>query len=119
MPKTISINRIWLMLAGTMLVAACQGETQTLNNEQGSAMSAAVRRGQFELGCPSATGSVLSSNVLQPLAWGGLEHAEYTIGVQGCGKRATYVSICPIAAFGSNNCFAGAGLNNASIGQRL
>ena len=30
--------------------------------------------------------------MLQPVLWGGIEHAEYTIGVQGCGRRATYVS---------------------------
>jgi hypothetical protein len=119
MPMTATMNRVWLVLAGTIFVTACQTEKQTLGNEQGTAMSAAVRRGQFELSCPTATGTVLSSNVLQPVLWGGIEHAEYTIGVQGCGRRATYVSICPIAAFGTNNCFAGAGLSNASVGQRL
>lgn len=118
MPMTASIFRVWLVLAGTIFVAACQTESQTLGNEQGSAMNAAVRRGQFELGCPTAAGTVLSSNVLQPVLWGGTERAEYTIGVQGCGKRATYISICPIASFGTNNCFATAGLNNPNIGQR-
>ena len=117
MPMTVSVNRVWLVLAGTIFIAGCQTESQTLGNEQGTAMNAAVRRGQFELGCPTATGTVISSNVLQPVLWGGVEHAEYTIGVQGCGKRATYVSVCPVAAFGSTNCFAAAG-NNSLIGQR-
>ena len=66
-------------------------------------MTAALRRGQFELGCPTASGTILSRNVLQPVLWGGVERAEYTIGVQGCGKRATYISVCPVASFGSNN----------------
>jgi hypothetical protein len=113
------MNRVWLVLAGTIFVTACQTEKQTLGDEQGTAMSAAVRRGQFELSCPTATGTVLSSNVLQPVLWNGVERAEYTIGVQGCGRRATYISICPIASFGTNNCFATAGLNNPNIGQRL
>jgi hypothetical protein len=119
MPTTKSMTRVWLALAGTIVLAACQSENQVLGNEQGAAMDAAVRRGQFEMGCPTAAGTVISSNVLQPALWGGIERAEYTIGVQGCGKRATYVSVCPIASFGSNNCFAAAGLTNATIGQRL
>jgi len=47
----------------------------------------------------------LSSNVLQPVLWGGQERAEYTVGVSGCGKRATYVVVC---ALGSPSCFAAA-----------
>ena len=118
MPMTAFTKRVCLVLAGTIFVAACQTESQTLGNDQGAAISAAVRRGQFELGCSTATGTVLSSNVLQPVMWGGIERAEYTIGVQGCGKRATYVSVCPIASFGSNNCFAAAGLNNPNISRQ-
>src|SRR6185312_10179314 len=117
MQTTVATKRVWLVLAGTIFVTACQTENQMLGNEQGAAMNAAVHRGQFEIGCPTATGTVLSSNVLQPALWGGVERAEYTIGVQGCGKRATYVSVCPIASFGSNNCFAVAGRNNPNIGQ--
>ena len=118
MPMTVSMNRLWLVLAVTICVAACQTENQMLSNEQGTAMNAAVRRGQFEMGCPAAAGTVISSNVLQPALWGGIERAEYTIGVQGCGKRATYVSVCPIASFGSNNCFAAAGLSNPNMSLR-
>ena len=33
----------------------------------------------------------------------GIEREEYTIGVQGCGQRRTYVVICPQ---GGDNCFA-------------
>jgi len=74
-----------------------------LADEQGAAMQAALRRGQFEMACPSATGTVLSQNLLQPVLYGGLEHAEDTIGVAGCGKRAVYISVCQI---GSVACFA-------------
>ena len=72
----------------------CQSATQTLANEQSVAMQAAVGRGQFELSCSTATGTVLSSNLLQPALYGGFEHAEYTIGVAGCGRRAVYISVC-------------------------
>jgi hypothetical protein len=41
------------------------------------------------MNCPQATGTVLSSNLLQPLVWNGLERAEYTVGVEGCGQRRT------------------------------
>jgi hypothetical protein len=74
-----------------------------LANEQTVAMQAAVRRGQFGLGCPSASGTVLSQNLLQPALYNGRKRAEYTIGVAGCGKRAVYISVCQI---GSVACFA-------------
>jgi hypothetical protein len=95
------------------LLTACQSQTQTLADEQTVAMQAAVRRGQFELACPGATGSVLSSNLLQPVLFNGIERAEYTIGVAGCGKRAVYVSVCQI---GSVACFAAgtSGINAAT-----
>jgi hypothetical protein len=34
--------------------------------------------------------------------------AEYTIGVEGCGQKATYVVVCPL---GSPGCVAVAGRN--------
>jgi hypothetical protein len=71
----------------------------------------AVRRGQFELNCPAATGQVISRETLQPVVqtfrYSGPERAEYTAGVEGCGERATYVVICPDNGGGGG--FAGAG----------
>ena len=64
------------------------------------------------MACPQATGAVLSSNVLQPAMWGGMERAEYTVGVQGCDKRATYVVVCQV---GSVSCFAISGARNSVI----
>ena len=70
-----------------------------------------LTRGQFELNCPAATGQVISRETLQPLvqtfAFTGPQRAEYTVGVTGCGQRATYIVICPDNNSGS--CFAGAG----------
>jgi hypothetical protein len=88
-----------LMLALT----GCQSATQALADEQSVAMQAAVRRGQFELSCPTATGTVLSRNLLQPVLYGGFEQPEYTIGVAGCGRRAVHISVCQV---GSVACFA-------------
>lgn len=67
--------------------------------------------GQFELDCTAATGQVISRETLQPVVqtfrYSGPDRAEFTVGVVGCGERATYVVICPDN--GSGSCFAGAG----------
>ena len=45
---------------------------------------------------------------LQPVSFRfGVERAGYTLGVSGCGKRATYVVLCPDQP--GSTCFAGAG----------
>jgi hypothetical protein len=87
-----------------LVVAGCQSPQQTLADEQGVAVQTAANRGRFEMNCPQATGMVLSQNLLQPVMWGGMERAEYTVGVEGCGQRRTYVVICQL---GSPSCFAG------------
>jgi hypothetical protein len=99
-------------LIGTTLIAAiagagCAGQGQFLESKQGMAMQTAVSRGQFEMNCPSATGTVLSKEVVQPAfegpVVGGLQRAEFTVGVAGCGRRTTFVVICPDEGDG---CFA-------------
>jgi len=106
-------TRLWLALIPWLLIlAGCQSQGQILAGEEGVATQTAVRRGQFELGCPEATGTILSSNMLQPVLWGGEERAEYTVGVSGCGKRSVYVVVCPL---GSSGCFAGAARGNPEI----
>ena len=42
---------------------------------------------------------------IRAIAFAGPERAVYNVGVSGCGKRATYVVICP--QNGSNACFDG------------
>ena len=96
---------VLLWLVG-LAVAGCQSDAQILASEQAVAMQAAVRRGQFEMNCPQAKGSILSSNLLQPVAWAGLERAEYTVGVEGCGQRRTYIAVCQV---GGPACFAASG----------
>lgn len=90
-----------------LLVPACASQQQQLQQKEGVATQTALTRGRFDLDCPSATATVLSSDFIQPAAqgpWmGGLERAEYTIGVAGCNKRTTYIVICQE---GTDTCFA-------------
>lgn len=93
------------------LLAGCASGPPFIDTIQPEAVNMAVRRGQFELNCPSATGQMLSRETLQPLVqtfrYSGVTRAEFTVGVTGCGREATYVVICPDD--GSGNCFAGGG----------
>jgi hypothetical protein len=69
-----------------------------------------MKRARFEMNCPDATASVLSKQtIVPPMAasrFGAVEHAEFTIGVAGCGKRETMVVLCADMADG---CFAAEG----------
>jgi hypothetical protein len=98
--------RFSLLALATLAAAGCQTQTQILQDEAPTATQVAVNRGRFEMNCPQAMGSILSSNMLQPVVWGGMERAEYTVGVEGCGQRRTYIVICQL---GSVSCFAAAG----------
>lgn len=82
-------------------LVACTSTAQYMQQLQPKAIETAVNRGKFEMACPDATGVVISEDMLQPAvqgfyARGGPERAEYTIGVSGCGQRATYMVICPL-----------------------
>ncbi|HXJ80003.1 MAG TPA: hypothetical protein VMS64_15125 [Candidatus Methylomirabilis sp.] len=102
----MTVSRI-SCLAAALIIAGCASQAQFLDGRQAMAMQTAVSRGQFEMNCPSATGVILSREVIQPAiqapALGGLQRAEYTIGVSGCGKRTTFVVVCPDEGDG---CFA-------------
>jgi hypothetical protein len=103
MSKTLTI------LGAVCVVTGCATETQLLDAGQGLAIQTAVARGKFELNCPSAQGEVISREVIQPPVEGtyamSIARDEYTVGVKGCGKRTSYVVICPQ---GGNGCFAAA-----------
>lgn len=96
----------WTLLA-LRAAAGCATQTQTLDTRQGGAVQAALERGRFDLDCPAATGTVLSRDYSQPAIQGprvmGLDRVEYTVGVEGCGKRMTYVVLCQE---GTTTCFA-------------
>jgi hypothetical protein len=92
------------LFAAALAVAAlagCQSTAEIMKSKQPQALETAVNRGKFEMSCPAATGTVISEDMLQPAvqgfyARGGPERAEYTVGVEGCGQRATYMVICPL-----------------------
>jgi hypothetical protein len=90
-----------LLFAGAALatLAGCQTTDQVLATTEPMALDTALKRGRFEMGCPEATGTVLSRQAIDPVVrnprWGGPERYEYTIGIEGCGKRDTQIVICP------------------------
>jgi hypothetical protein len=105
--KDIAMKKILLAGIGLVTLAGCQSTDQILDASQPMALDTALKRGQFEMGCPTATGTVLSRQVIEPVIrgprYGGTERYEYTIGIEGCGKRETQVVICPE---GGGGCFA-------------
>jgi len=94
-------------LGWTLCAMACQTQAQFLQSKQDKALQTALTRARFEMNCPDANGQVLSSEVVQPALQGpavaGIQRAEFTIGVAGCGQRKTYVVACPE---GGEGCFA-------------
>ena len=96
-----------LAFLAVLAMTGCVSQTQLLDNNQSLAIQTALRRGQFELNCSQATPVIISREVVQPALQGpyvnGIPRAEYTIGVTGCGKRATFVVVCPE---GGDGCFA-------------
>jgi hypothetical protein len=97
-----------LTLSLVALVAGCASGPPFIDQAQPEALTMAQRRAAFELNCPAATPQLLSRETVQPISFRfGIERAEYTIGVSGCGKRATYVVICPDQP--GSTCFAAAG----------
>jgi hypothetical protein len=97
-----------LIVAVPVLLSACASGPPFIDQIESTAVEMAVRRGAFELNCPAATGQVISSETIQPPVRPFImipERAEFTVGVTGCGKRNSYVVICPDN--GSNSCFAG------------
>lgn len=94
-----------------LLLAGCQSTQQWMASMEPKALDAAKRRGQFELNCPGATAQILNEQDVQPefrsVRYQAPDRAVFTIGVNGCGMRATYVVVCPDD--GSGNCFAADG----------
>ncbi|HEX7273489.1 MAG TPA: hypothetical protein VF420_15190 [Casimicrobiaceae bacterium] len=94
-----------LAVAVGLIAAGCASGPPFIDQMQPEAVSMAVRRAQFEFNCPAATGEIIQRETVQPVVFGGPLRAEYTIGVAGCGRRATFVVIC---TQNGNSCFAGA-----------
>ena len=103
-----------IRVIGGLLLAAgicgCQSQQQVVDEMQADATEVAQERGEFELNCPTATASVLSKKMIQPLdimtpqwAWALSKESEYTVRVHGCDKLATYLVVC---AEGGTGCIA-------------
>jgi len=87
-----------------LIVSACASGPPFVDTMQPKAMSMAESQARFALDCPQATGSVLHSEELQPLAFGGPVRAQYSIGVAGCNRRTIVQILC---SENNNQCVAG------------
>ena len=110
----MTVRHPLLLIAAAFVAAGCQSQQQLVDSMQPDAMHVAQRRGAFELNCPAATAELLSKEMIQGPAvmnprFAPPQRAEYTIGVAGCGTRATYLVIC---ADGGTGCVAGGARNN-------
>ncbi len=107
MSKALLFAAISVLLS---LATACVSDQQVLAEQQGTAVETGLARGRFDLNCPTATGILLSSDLIQPAIHGpwvsGVERLEYTVGVEGCGEHTTVVVMCQR---GSSGCFATSG----------
>ena len=96
-----------LLLIVALVAGGCATQAQFLAGNQEMAMQTAVNRGQFEMNCQQVTPTIISQEVVQPALQGpfvnGIQRAEYTIGISGCGQRTTFVVVCPQ---GGDGCFA-------------
>jgi len=101
------LRRPLAVIAATVLSAGCATQQKMLQEKQPVAIESALARGRFDLNCPGATGTVLSSDYIAPAVQGpwvyGMQRTEYTIGVEGCGQRRVYVVLCQV---GTATCFA-------------
>ena len=108
----MSIRTMLLSIFAALTALGCQTTAQIMDSLQPQAVSVATRRGQFEMNCPAASGQLISREEVQPVImnprFGGVVRAEYTVGVAGCGQRATYLVIC---AEDGTGCFAGGSRN--------
>ena len=97
----------FLVVAISSVLWGCESQQQMVNEMQADATQVAKQRGKFDLGCPTATATVLSKEMIQSEIsnprWAPPERAEYTVGVAGCDKRATYYVVC---AEGGTGCVA-------------
>jgi len=101
--------RAWILfgLIAVVALTGCATSSQFLDSNQNMAIQTVLSRAQFEMNCQELTPVVISREVVQPALQGpwvnGIQRAEYTIGATGCGKRATFMVICPE---GGNGCFS-------------
>ena len=100
------MRKIWLMVMA-LGIAGCASQPQVLDDQQDSVIQPAIERARLKMDCLDVAGKVLSQQVMQPTVQGayivGVKRTEYTVDVTGCGKKDTYVVVCPVRGDG---CFA-------------
>lgn len=100
------MRKICLMVMA-LGMAGCASQPQVLDDQQDSIIQTAIKRARLKMDCPDIAGKVLSQQVMQPTVQGayivGVKRTEYTVDVTGCGKKDTYVVVCPV---GGDGCFA-------------
>jgi hypothetical protein len=76
----VKIKCALLMLIALPALAGCVNQQQMLDNDQAMAVQTAVSRAEFDMSCPSATGTIISREVVQPSLQGpyvnGIRRAE-------------------------------------------
>jgi hypothetical protein len=115
-PASFSINsrrrrenrmkgRIFIAVLCAACMSGCQSTGHKLDTQQQQAVDTALQRLRSDMNCPSATAKVLSRAMVAPISMRfGVERAEYTVAVEGCGEHRTIVAVCPQDGSG---CFAG------------
>jgi len=88
------------VLAVGAALSGCMSDQEFIASNQKAALSATEARAKFELNCQQVDASVLTSKVTHTRF--GYQRTEYTIGVRGCGRQATYITYC----LESTNCNA-------------
>jgi len=100
------VKKAWLIVIA-LGMAGCVSQPQVLDDQQGLVIQTAVKRAQLKMSCSDVAGKVLSQQVIQPAVQGayivGVKRTEYTVDVTGCGKKDTYIVVCPV---GGDGCFA-------------
>ena len=89
-------NHIFIAALCLVGMSGCQSTDQQLDTQQQQAVDTALQRLKFDMNCPTATGQVLSREMIAPVS--------VRFGVEGCGQRQTIVVVCPQDGSG---CFAG------------
>ena len=94
------LSKLLPLLAMTAALSGCMSDQEFIASNQQAAIGATESRAKFELNCQQVSSSILSSKVTQNRI--GYQRTEYTIGVRGCGRQATYLTYC----LDSTNCNA-------------
>ena len=97
-------KKILLAAVVAVVVSACGG-TPPAEKYQQAALDTATARARFEMNCPDAQATVLSTKEIEPVSFRfGVARMEYTIGIRGCDREMTLITIC---AEDGSGCVAG------------